>query len=86
MRTCARGGDNCPRLLVLLVLPEDEADWLSQSPEQLILRRCAYWHSLVGSAPTTATSTVRITIPRENVFSVEAIRTLLANVREGDKP
>ena len=34
-------GDNCPRILVVLVLPDDEAQWLSQSPEELILRHCA---------------------------------------------
>src|SRR5262249_44796315 len=27
-----------PRLLVVLVLPEDEAQWLSQSPDELVLR------------------------------------------------
>src|SRR5262249_25712094 len=37
-----------PRLLVLLVLPEDEADWLRQTEEELLLRRCAYWLSLQG--------------------------------------
>src|SRR5438128_612267 len=35
-----------PRILVLLVLPADEAQWLSQSVEELVLRRCAYWMSL----------------------------------------
>src|SRR4051812_9707335 len=40
------GGDNCPRILLVLVLPEEETQWLSQSPEELILRHCAYWLSL----------------------------------------
>lgn len=35
-------GDNCPRILVVLVLPEDEAQWLSQSFDELMLRHCAY--------------------------------------------
>jgi hypothetical protein len=41
-----------PRILVVLDLPKDEADWLSVSPEQLILRRCAYWASLTGLVET----------------------------------
>jgi hypothetical protein len=76
------GGNNCPCFLVLLVLPNEEEEWLTQSPEQLVLRRCACWHSLRGLEAATATTTVRITIPSANVFSVEAIRGLLARVRE----
>jgi hypothetical protein len=79
-------GDNCPRLLVVLVLPEDEVQWLSQSPEELVLRHCAYWVSLEGAPPTTATTTVRIAIPRGNVFSVEAVQTMLERLRERKNP
>src|SRR5262245_33589324 len=53
-----------PRILVILVQPEDEDAWLSQSPDALLLRHCAYWASLRGAAPTTASSSVRVTIPR----------------------
>ncbi len=79
-------GDNCPRILVLLVLPEDEAQWLTQSVEELILRRCAYWISLEAYPATTATTTVRITLPRSAVFSVEAVRDILSRLRERKKP
>jgi hypothetical protein len=78
--------DNCPRLLVVLLLPAEEALWLEQSPEQLTLRRCAYWISLAGRPATKATSTIRITIPQTNVFSVEAVRGLLASLRRKDGP
>jgi hypothetical protein len=30
-----------PRLLVVFLLPDDEAHWLEQSEEQMITRRCA---------------------------------------------
>jgi hypothetical protein len=79
-------GDNCPRILVVLVLPEDEAQWLSQSVEELILRHCAYWICLEGYPATTATTTLRIAIPRSAVFSVEAVRAILVRVRERKKP
>lgn len=76
----------CPRLLVLLVLPEDEAQWLGQTVEELTLRRCAYWVSLRGAEPTANQATVRIPIPAGNVFSVQAIQTLLKALSEGIKP
>lgn len=73
-------------ILVLLVLPGDEAQWLSQSVEELIVRHCAYWISLEGSEPTTATSSVRITIPRTQVFSVEAVRSFMDRLMQGEGP
>jgi hypothetical protein len=79
-------GDNCPRILVVVVLSEEQAQWLSQSVEELILRHCAYWISLEGYPATTATTTVRIAILRSAVFSVEAIRTILVGLRERTNP
>lgn len=71
-----------PRILIVLVLPEAESEWLSQSPDQLSIRHCAYWLSLEGAQPRTASRSVRVTIPLENVFSPEAVRTLLQRARE----
>ena len=41
-----------PRILVVLDLPKDAADWLTVSSDQLIMRRCAYWASLAGLKET----------------------------------
>jgi hypothetical protein len=70
----------CPRLLVVFIMPAEEARWLSQTQEELVLRRCAYWLSLKGQPPTTATSTVRIAIPLTNIFSAEELRRLMGQV------
>lgn len=74
-----------PRFLVLLVLPDDDRDWLSISEEQLILRRCAYWCSLKGQPATSNTATIRIRIPRINLFDVNALRTLMERRKNGDE-
>jgi hypothetical protein len=74
-----------PCILVLLILPEDEEQWLSQSVEELIVRHCAYWISLEGAEPTTATSSIRITIPRTQV-SVEAVRAIMDRLVQGEEP
>ncbi|HYT90311.1 MAG TPA: DUF4365 domain-containing protein [Gemmataceae bacterium] len=76
----------CPRLLVLLVLPEDESQWLSQSVEELILRRCAFWMSLRGAPATPNQATIRISIPGTNLFSVDAVRRLMQQLSEGGRP
>lgn len=79
LRTFSAGS---PRILIVLVLPETEREWLIQSPDQLAIRHCAYWLSLAGAPPSTASRSVRVTIPRENVFSAESVRTLLERARE----
>jgi hypothetical protein len=76
----------CPRILVVLVLPVDEGQWLNQSVEELAIRNCAYWRWLDGFPSTTATSSVRVTIPATNVFSVEAVHTLLQEVQQRKQP
>ena len=40
-----------PRILVLLLLADDEAQWTTWTEEPLVLRRCADWQSLIGRAP-----------------------------------
>ncbi len=75
-----------PRILVLLVLPQDEDAWLAQSADELVLRRCAYWMSLQGAEPTTARTTIRVTIPSNNRFSVAAIRAIMERLEKGEMP
>jgi len=76
----------CPRILVLLVLPADEAQWLSQSHDELILRHCAYWLPLQGFPPTQATRSVRVTIPLADVFSVVALQAMMKRIQERQDP
>ena len=72
----------CPRILVVLVLPAAEDEWLSQSHNELAIRHCAYWLSLKGYPATTATSTVRLAIPLANAFSMQAVQDLLRRIKE----
>ena len=77
---------NRPRILVVLVLPEDENEWLSQTEDVLMPRRCAYWMSLRGAGPPTAQTTVRNTIPRADVFSVRSLQAPMHRARGGESP
>jgi hypothetical protein len=72
-----------PRILVLLVLPQDESEWVALSEQQLIKKRCIYWHSLKGEPPTTNQAAVRIRIPRANLLNVESLQALMQRRKEG---
>jgi hypothetical protein len=65
---------NAPRLLVLFIMPDDEALWLSQDHEGLVLRSCAYYLSLQGMPETKNERTIRISVPRAQIFSVEFLQ------------
>jgi hypothetical protein len=75
-----------PRILVLLVQPENETDWIEMTEEELMIRRCAYWLSLKGQGPTMNSSTIRVSIPRANRFSVEALQGIMERLRNGEDP
>ena len=66
-----------PRLLVVVLVPESEEEWLRHSEEELAMRRCGYWVSLAGWTDTPNTSTVSISIPRANRFDVTGLRALM---------
>ena len=71
-----------PRLLVVLVLPEDESQWTEQTDDYLLLRHAAYWLSLRGWGPTTNRRSIRLAIPTANLFTVPALDALMTKVRK----
>jgi len=66
-----------PRILVVLNVPRNELQWLRQNEVELRLRRCAYWTSLCGMGQTENARSITITLPRQSLFSVEGLRSLL---------
>ena len=72
--------DNAPRILILFVMPPGREDWLSQTPEQLCLRRCAYWVSLMGREPSQNQRTERVDLSTSDVFSVEGLPQIFARL------
>ena len=75
-----------PRILVVVRVPAEVGDWLAHGEEQLVLRRCGYWRSLRGAPPTENASTVRVQIPRANLFDPPALSSLMRQVSEGAPP
>ena len=76
--------DDLPRILILFIMPDDDSWWLSHSPEELCLRKCAYWVSLMGQPPSDNKSTVQVSVPLANVFSPEGLRDLFSRLPSGE--
>jgi hypothetical protein len=75
-----------PRLLVVVIVPQDVADWVTQTEERLALQRCGYYLSLRGLAATENEASVTLQIPRRQVFSAEALRQMMEQIGNGGAP
>jgi len=75
-----------PRILVLLLLPSEKLDWLATTEDALVLRHCAYWLSLKGAPPTANSWTVRVTLPRSNLFTVQTLHSMMEGIQQGRDP
>jgi hypothetical protein len=78
--------DLVPRILIVLILPKVEEQWLNQTEGELVLRHCAYWTTLRGQPATRNRRSIRVVLPRANVFSVNALQGMMRRVREGGLP
>lgn len=73
-----------PRILVLVILPREVADWLNLTPERLLLRKSAYWLSLTGFEPTDNAASVTVPIPRSNLFTPEVLTSIMQRLSKGE--
>jgi len=72
------------RILVLFILPNDKPSWLVQDIQSLILKKCAYWFYLEGqSFVVDNDSTTAIHIPKENLFSIRKLRSIMDAIKSG---
>lgn len=72
-----------PRLLIVVLIPEHPDRWIQQSDAELCLRHCAYWMSLQEMPETSNTENVTVYIPRQQIFTVDTLKTLMQRVETG---
>ena len=65
--------DDAPRVLILYVMPSEREEWISQSEDELCMRKCAYWTSLMGRLPSRSRYTQRVDVPLTNIFSSDGL-------------
>ncbi len=69
-----------PRLLLVLVLPKEPAEWIETSEECMISRRCAYWASVLGMPETRNRRSVSVRLPRSQRVDVAQLQWLMQQV------
>jgi hypothetical protein len=73
-----------PRILVIVVVPDTLDQWLTHSQQELCLRHCGYWLSLRGQPSTPNQATITVPIPRQNIFDVNGLSTLMQRIEAGE--
>lgn len=71
------------RILVVLFLPPQPADWLTCSEEQLVLKRCAYWASLRNAPASDNDSGKTVKLPKQQLLNPENLKALVARLALG---
>lgn len=72
-----------PYFLVVVLVPDNLDDWLIHSENELLLRHCGYWKSLVGEPETRNTKNITVQVPRTNLFTPDALKGFMQNLGVG---
>ncbi|MGK7871890.1 MAG: DUF4365 domain-containing protein [Xenococcaceae cyanobacterium] len=76
---------NYPRILVVVLLPDNTEDWVQQSEQGLLMNCSGYWISLKGEPPTQNKKTVTVDLPRKNLFTVDALKRIMQRIEAGEE-
>ncbi|MGE0144331.1 MAG: DUF4365 domain-containing protein [Planctomycetota bacterium] len=75
-----------PRILILVAVPEEVADWIEQDDVRLLMRHCGWWASLRDLPESPNTEKVRVKIPRVNRFDVRGLTDIMQRLAKGELP
>ena len=73
-----------PRILIVLLMPSEETNWLTQTGDELCQRHCAYWRSLEGEPAVPNPQNVTVILPLDNMFSGNQLNGLMDKVERGE--
>lgn len=75
-----------PRILVVVMVPGDIADWLTHRPDEMALRRCGWWMSLKGALASSSLQSVTVTVPAANVLTAPVLFGIMGRISGGQFP
>ena len=71
-----------PIILALFILPKDENEWLRQTMDELIIKKCMYWIDLSKHGPVENKENITIHIPKNQFVNCEVLLNLLQKIAE----
>ncbi len=76
--------DGPPFILIVVLMPDDETQWLTQTDDEICLRHCGYWMSLAGRQKVSNINNVTVHIPTGNVFGSRQLTDLMDKAARGE--
>ena len=73
-----------PFVLIVVLAPNDETQWLTQTDEEFCLRHCGYWMPLVGRPEVSNINSMTVHKPTANVFGSSGLTDLMDKVARGE--
>ena len=71
-----------PCALVVCCLPTDDSAWLNVHEDELVLKKCCYYHFVSGPQTTNGRSK-RIHIPRSQVLTPQSLKAIDSAIKTG---
>lgn len=69
-----------PRILIVVIVPDEIEEWIEQTEDQLVIRKCGYWVSLRGLPSTTNSTAVTVSLPRTNIFTPATLTDIMQKI------
>lgn len=84
-----RGADlAAPRILLVVLVPQERAQWIQHSEESTLLQHCGYWHSLrnANEPDDPDQKYIAIRIRRSRLFTVASLQEMMLAIGNGEAP
>lgn len=75
-----------PRILIVMLLPDEDSDWLTVTDEEMCLRHCAYWVSLRDEPRVSNETDKTVYVPTANIFDQYQLSSMLSRIEQGGLP
>jgi len=85
LRKLARTPVSVHKILVVMLVPRSQDDWLRAGHDRLDLRHCCYWVNLAGH-PITGRHRTTVRIPTSRIFDDRALCEIMTRVGTGGRP
>jgi hypothetical protein len=77
-----RRSSSIKSFLFILILPEKETDWINQSIDQLVIKKCMYWFDLNNLPNSDNNTSVSVHIPKSQYVSPDVLEDILIKIAE----
>lgn len=73
-----------PRYLVVLIVPENSAEWVQHNDNHIALYNSCYWTSLRNAAPTDNVATITVDVPLAQRLTSETLWQMMDRASAGE--